>query len=90
MVSPVTVADRAVLIDLYRGFNWPNGMQGGRVYWRRQGTLIDPWVEPKEFCCDEAGRAVVGVHQLVRERSAAIAWRRYAIEDGLIRRMDSA
>lgn len=48
MVAPVTVADRAVLIDRHRGFNarhvepvlvrlhpevdWPNGMQGGRVY----------------------------------------------------------
>ncbi|MGA8442154.1 MAG: nuclear transport factor 2 family protein [Candidatus Sulfotelmatobacter sp.] len=64
---------------------WPNGMEGGMVhghegvreYWTRQWGLIDPHVEPVTFDLDEAGRVVVGVHQVARnfpEKSCWIGW----------------
>jgi hypothetical protein len=90
----------AVLARLHPAVDWPNGMEGGRVhgcpgvrdYWTRQWALIDPHVEPVGFR-DDAGRVVVDVHQVVRDRAGSlVADQRvqhvYAIEGGLIRRMD--
>lgn len=92
-----------VLTRLHPEVDWPNGMEGGRVhghegvrdYWRRQWTLIDPRVEPKEFRRDEAGRLVVEVHQVVRDLAGTIRSDRmvrhiYTMESGLVRRMDIA
>jgi hypothetical protein len=119
MTTPVDPADRALLIALYRAFNardvgavlarlacdidWPNGMEGGRVfghdgvraYWTRQWGMIDPLVEPRGFHRDERGRVAVEVHQIVRDRAGAVRSDRlvrhvYTIEGGLIRRMDIA
>jgi len=119
MATPVDPADRDFLTELYRAFNardidavlarlapdvdWPNGMEGGRVfghdgvraYWTRQWALIDPRVEPRGFERDAAGRVVVEVHQVVRDLAGAIRSDRlvrhvYALSDGLIRRMDIA
>jgi hypothetical protein len=80
---------------------WPNGMEGGMVhghagvreYWTRQWGLIDPHVEAVTFDLDEAGRVVVGVHQVVRNLSGESLLDRmvehvYTIEDGLIRAME--
>ena len=80
---------------------WPNGMEGGMVhghagvrgYWTRQWGLIDPQVEAVTFDLDEAGRVVVGVHQVVRNLSGESLLDRmvehvYTIEDGLIRTME--
>ncbi|MGA8510568.1 MAG: nuclear transport factor 2 family protein [Candidatus Sulfotelmatobacter sp.] len=80
---------------------WPNGMEGGMVhghegvreYWTRQWGLIDPHVEPVTFDLDEAGRVVVGVHQVARNLSGEILLDRmvehvYTIEGGLIRTME--
>ncbi len=80
---------------------WPNGMEGGTVhghtgvreYWTRQWGLIDPHVEPVRFDLDEAGRVVVGVHQVARNLSGEVLLDRmvehvYTIEGGLIRTME--
>lgn len=119
MASPVASADCDLLTELYRAFNardvdavlarlapdvdWPNGMEGGRVfgrdgvraYWTRQWALIDPQVEPRSFRRDEAGRVAVEVHQIVRDLAGAVRSDRlvrhvYVIEGGLVRRMDIA
>jgi hypothetical protein len=80
---------------------WPNGMEGGtvqghdgvRAYWTRQWGMIDPHVEPKTFDIDPSGRIVVGVHQVVHDRTGKLLLDRmvdhvYTLEDGLIRSMD--
>jgi hypothetical protein len=91
----------AVLAQLHPAVDWPNGMEGGRVlghagvrdYWRRQWTLIDPHVEPRDFASDEAGHVTITVRQVVRDREGAVRSDRmvrhvYTFEDGLVRRMD--
>ncbi|MFZ1157155.1 MAG: nuclear transport factor 2 family protein [Candidatus Sulfotelmatobacter sp.] len=91
----------AALATMRPDVEWPNGMEGGTVhghagvreYWTRQWGLIDPHVEPHSFDLDEAGRVVVGVHQVVRDLSGNILLDRkvehvYSMEGGLIRRME--
>src|SRR5215467_362922 len=59
---------------------WPNGMEGGivhghegvRSYWTRQWGVLDPHVEPKTIETDSSGCIVVGVHQVVHERSGKL------------------
>lgn len=109
--------DRELLVITYRAFNardidavlalmhtdvdWPNGMEGGRMYghqgvrdyWTRQWGLIDPRVEPVGFRTDEDGRTVVDVHQVVRDLAGnvildAMVEHIYLIEDGLIKSME--
>src|SRR5262245_5349307 len=87
---------------MHPAVEWPNGMEGGYVhghdavrdYWTRQWRQIDPHVAPLRFTTDEAGRTVVDVHQVVRDLSGQVVAERmvrhvYAIEGGLIRRMDT-
>jgi hypothetical protein len=110
-------AERDLLIAVYEAFNrrevdsilavmhpqvdWPNGMEGGRVYgheavrayWARQWGLLDPHVEPVRFEADGAGRIVVDVHQVVRDLTGTVLLDRmvqhvYLIRDGLIRHME--
>ena len=91
----------AVLALMHSDVDWPNGMDGGRVfghanvreYWRRQWAVVDPRVEPVRFEEDASGRVIVGVHQVVRDMAGKILIDRlvqhaYAIHDGLIERMD--
>lgn len=91
----------AVLAHLHPAVDWPNGMEGGRVYghagvrdyWRRQWALIDPHVEPRDVARDDAGRVTITVHQVVRDRTGAVRSDRmvrhvYTIAEGLVRRMD--
>jgi hypothetical protein len=91
----------AVLVFMDPNVDWPNGMEGGRVYgregvrdyWTRQWGLIDPHVEPVGFGTDADGRTVVDVHQVVRDLAGNIlADRRvqhvYFIQEGLIARME--
>jgi hypothetical protein len=79
---------------------WPNGMEGGTVhghtgvreYWTRQWGIYDPHVDPVSFDADEAGRIVVGVHQVVHDISGKLLLDRmvqhvYSMESGLIRKM---
>ena len=89
------------LAGMHPDVDWPNGMEGGRVlghgevraYWTRQWGMIDPHVEPLGFAQEGAGRTVVTVHQVVRDRAGkllvdAIVQHAYVIEDGLIRSME--
>jgi ketosteroid isomerase-like protein len=91
----------AALATMRPDVEWPNGMDGGTVhghagvreYWTRQWGLIDPHVEPVSFDPDEAGRVVVGVHQVVRDLSGKVLLDRmvdhvYSMESGFIRRME--
>jgi SnoaL-like domain len=63
-----------VLSHLAPGVEWPNGWEGGyehgrdavRAYWTRQWREIDARVEPLAIDFDDAGKAHVRVHQLVR------------------------
>jgi organic hydroperoxide reductase OsmC/OhrA len=83
------------------GVDWPNGMEGGRVagreavraYWTRQFGLIDSHVEPNAFTARDDGRVAVDVHQVVRSLDGDVisdgrVVHVYAIEDGLVARMD--
>lgn len=91
----------AVLALMHTDVDWPNGMEGGRMYghqgvrdyWTRQWGLIDPRVEPVGFRTDEDGRTVVDVHQVVRDLAGnvildAMVEHIYLIEDGLIKSME--
>jgi len=91
----------AVLAMMLPDVDWPNGMEGGRVlgqenvraYWKRQWQLVDPRVEPESFACEDAGRIVVRVHQVVRDLADSIlldhmVGHSYTFRDGLIARMD--
>jgi nuclear transport factor 2 (NTF2) superfamily protein len=89
------------LAAMHQDVEWPNGMEGGYVhgrgavrdYWTRQWGLIDPHVEPLRFASDDAGRIVIDVHQVVRDRTGAVitdqvVQHAYLVEDGLIRSME--
>jgi len=91
----------AVLACMRSDVIWPNGMEGGtvvghdavRAYWTRQWGLIDPRVEPRGFTAEADGRAVVTVHQVVRDLAGAvlkeaIVQHVYALDDGLIVSME--
>jgi len=91
----------AALSLMHADVDWPNGWEGGRVrghreirdYWTRQWAAIDPHVEPVAFEVDEAGRTVVTVRQVVRDRegnvlSEGTVEHVYQIADGLIRSME--
>jgi ketosteroid isomerase-like protein len=92
--------DRA-LTAMHSDVEWENGMEGGfvrghdavRSYWRRQWEVIDPRVEPMAFAEDEAGRIVVTVHQIVRNRAGILLSDQhvqhvYSLQDGLVCRME--
>ena len=92
--------DRA-LRAMHPDVEWANGMDGGyvhghqavREYWTRQWTQIDPYGEPQRFTDDDAGRAVVDVHQVVRDLAGRVVSDQmvqhiYEIRDGLVTRME--
>ena len=89
------------LATMQSDVEWPNGMEGGTVhghagvrqYWTRQWGMINPHVEPMTFDVDEAGRVLVGVHQVVRDLSGNVLLDRmvdhlYLLEGELIRSME--
>jgi hypothetical protein len=91
----------AVLAMLHPNVDWPNRLEGGRLfgrgevreYWLRQWGMIDPRVEPLRFEEDDTGRTVVHVHQVVRDLSGKVLLDQivqhiYTIQGGLIERMD--
>jgi|SRR5580698_9340691 ketosteroid isomerase-like protein len=91
----------AVLALMHPDVVWPNGMEGGyvyghegvRAYWTRQWGMIDPHVEPMKIEMDTEDRAVVEVHQVVRELSGNVVLdttvrHAYTLRDGLIVRME--
>ena len=88
------------LASMHADVDWPNGMEGGRVYghegvrqyWTRQWTLIDPHVDPVHFQLAGTGEVTVGVHQVVRDLTGIVlvdqmVEHSYTIESGLIRNM---
>lgn len=111
------MTDQDLLLKIYKAFNrrdidtvlatmhpdvdWPNGMEGGRVYgreavrqyWLRQWRQINPVVEPQSFHTDPTGAIVVEVHQVIRDLSGSLLNERmvqhiYHIQGGLIRSME--
>lgn len=91
----------AALALMHPDVDWPNGWEGGRVrgreavreYWTRQWAAIDPRVEPTKFEKDDAGRTIVHVHTVVRDRAGSVVADQtirhiYRFEGSLIRRMD--
>ena len=91
----------AVLALMSAAVNWPNAAEGTRVlgkeevrsYWTRQWKMVDPRVKPVRMEDDGTGRTVVDVHQVVRDPAGGVlvdemVQHVYAIEDGLIVRMD--
>lgn len=92
----------AVLAVLHPEVDWPNRMEGGRVfgrqgvrdYWTRQWGLIDPHVEPHGFKTEEDGRIAVDVQQVVRDLEGHVlsderVQHVYLIQDGLIMSMEA-
>jgi len=91
----------AVLARMAPDVVWPNGMEGGyvyghdavRKYWTRQWDVLDPKVEPVGITCDQRGRWVVKVHQVVHDHEGKllvdqIVHHAYQFRDSLIARMD--
>jgi SnoaL-like domain len=90
-----------VLSFMHPEVDWPNGMEGGRVYghagvrayWTRQWGLIDPVVEPQRFEPTPDGRIIVHVRQTVRDLAGNLLAQKmvrhsYLIKDGLIQNME--
>jgi hypothetical protein len=90
-----------VLMLMQSQVDWPNGMEGGRVYgrdgvrdyWTRQWGVVDPRVDPVRFEHIGPGRIIVHVHQVVRDLPGKIlvdqiVRHEYSLRDGLIERMD--
>lgn len=76
---------------------WANGLEGGfvygrdavREYWIEQFKTIQPELEPFKFETDENNRAVVTVHQIVKDLQGnvlaeATVRQIFTIENGLI------
>ncbi|MEH2158551.1 nuclear transport factor 2 family protein [Nostoc sp.] len=80
---------------------WPKAFKGGfvrgseevRAYWTEQWSEINPHVEPVSFDSEEAGRILVDVHQVVRDKAYAVladehVGHRFTFEHGLIQAME--
>ena len=80
---------------------WPRAFKGGfvrgpeevRAYWTEQWNEIDPHVEPVAFYPEDAGRILVGVHQVVRDLDGAVladehVGHRFTFANGLIQAME--
>ena len=90
-----------VLATMHPDVDWPNGMEGGRVYghqgvrayWTRQWSMVNPKVYPVHVSEDDLGRVVVDVHQVVRNLEGVIVLDQmvrhaYVVENGLIKSME--
>jgi ketosteroid isomerase-like protein len=90
-----------VLATMHPDVDWPNGMEGGRIwgreavrqYWLRQWNQINPVVEPQGVHTDPTGAIVVEVHQVICDLAGVSLADRmvqhvYRIEGGLIRSME--
>jgi hypothetical protein len=90
-----------VLGAMHPDVDWPNGMEGGRVYghqgireyWTRQWSMIDPKVYVERVSDDNLGRVVVDVHQVVRNLEGIVVLDQmvrhvYVMENGLIKSME--
>src|SRR6516225_2600886 len=88
-----------VLTAMHPDVVWANGMEGGHVhghdgvrsYWKRQWAILDPHVEPIEISPNGEGKAVVKVHQVVRDPKGNLLADKvvihvFQIQNGLIQR----
>ena len=91
----------AALATMTPDVAWPKAFDGGfvdgheevRAYWTKQWSEINPHVEPISFHPEDAGRILVGVHQVVRDLAGAVladehVGHRFTIEHGLIQSME--
>lgn len=91
----------AILPRMHPDVEWPNGMEGGwvhghagvRAYWTRQWGVVDPHVDPISIEAAQDGRAIVNVHQVVKDLKGTVLMDRmvqhvYSIAGGLIERME--
>jgi hypothetical protein len=89
------------LAAMHEDVIWANGLDGGflygrenvRVYWTDQWATFDPHVEPIRVEYEGPDRAVVTVHQVVRDLfenilADQVVEHVYEIDDGLIRRLE--
>lgn len=80
---------------------WPKAFKGGvargheeiRAYWTEQWSEIDPHVDPTDFEQETAGRILVRVHQVVRDRAGQVladghVGHRFTFQSGLIQTME--
>jgi hypothetical protein len=66
-----------ILAMMAEDVKWANGMEGGfvdgreqvREYWQRQFAMINPQLEILKFEINDDRRAVVTVHQIVKDLS---------------------
>jgi ketosteroid isomerase-like protein len=90
-----------VLAAMVDDVDWPNGMEGGRVfgkdavraYWKRQFEVFESRVEPQTFSTEADDRIAVDVHQIVHDKAGNLVADQmvqhvYDIRDGLIRSME--
>jgi ketosteroid isomerase-like protein len=90
-----------VLAVMHPDVDWPNGMEGGRVfgtdavrdYWKRQFEMFVPRVDPVDFARESDGRIAVKAHQVVHDVAGKLVVDQiihhvYEIRDGLIRSME--
>ncbi|MEH2152282.1 nuclear transport factor 2 family protein [Nostoc sp.] len=91
----------AALVLMTPDVVWPKAFKGGfvrgseevRAYWTEQWSEINPHVEPVSFYLEEAGRILVDVHQVVRDKAYAVlvdehVGHRFTLEHGLIQAME--
>jgi SnoaL-like domain len=91
----------ATLATMTYDVTLPNGMEGGyvhghqavRAYWMRQWSIIYPHDEPISFHCEDSGRILVNVHQVMRDRAGTVLCDRHLghrciIEHGLIQAIE--
>lgn len=87
----------AVLAALQPDVRWANGLEGGfvlgrdavREYWTRQFETMQPQLSILDLQADEQARAVVRVHQTVRDLQGALlleqdVTHRFTFVDGLV------
>jgi hypothetical protein len=88
----------AVLAMMAEDVKWANGMEGGfvygrdnvREYWRRQFEVINPQLEILNIKSDADNRAVVTIHQIVKNLSGNLLAEKnvkqiFTFENGLIK-----
>lgn len=91
----------AVLAIMQPDVDWPNGLEGGRVpgrdnvrvYWKRQWSIVDPFLDPVEFKTTPDGKIDVKIHQFVRDLEGNLIRESYVhhvytFRDGLIDHME--
>ncbi|BAZ16458.1 hypothetical protein NIES4071_83350 [Calothrix sp. NIES-4071] len=82
---------------MHSNVKWANGMEGGfvygqnqvREYWRKQFDIIQPQLEVLNVETDENNRAIITVHQIVRDIEGNLLFDKmvkqiFTIENGLI------